>query len=311
VKFHDLGFVVIDEQHRFGVAQRQTLVEKGYRPDLLVMTATPIPRTLALTMYGDLDVSVLDQKPPQKGTTRTVWRTEDAREKIYEYINDAAARGDLTYIVYPLVDDSEKLDLKAANTAYASLTKRFGQRRVGLVHGRVPAAERHEIMNAFYKSELDILVSTTVIEVGVDAPAARLMVVENAERFGLSQLHQLRGRIGRGPGESICILMIGSSPTAIARERLEVMCRTSDGFEIAEADLNLRGPGEFLGTRQHGLPEFRIAHLIRDAALVDPARRAAFAIAEADPDLTKPENVPLRLEWERRYANRSDLLQAG
>ncbi|MEW5876343.1 MAG: ATP-dependent DNA helicase RecG, partial [Candidatus Zixiibacteriota bacterium] len=275
VEYHDLGLVVIDEQHRFGVAQRQTLVEKGHRPDLLVMTATPIPRTLALTLYGDLDVSVLGEKPPQKGTIRTVWRTGEAREKIYGYIRTAAKRGDLTYIVYPLVEQSEKSDLKAAVAGYEELQEHLAGLRIGLVHGRIKTAERQAVMEAFYAGALDVLVSTTVIEVGVDAPAARLMIIENADRFGLSQLHQLRGRIGRGPGESICVLMVEKRANPIAQERLDVLCTTDDGFVIAEHDLRLRGPGEFLGTRQHGLPEFRIANLIRDAALVEPARQAA------------------------------------
>ncbi|GAB4318998.1 MAG: ATP-dependent DNA helicase RecG [Candidatus Zixiibacteriota bacterium] len=310
-EFHDLGMVVIDEQHRFGVAQRQRIVSKGHRPDLLVMTATPIPRTLALTLYGDLDVSVLNQKPPQKGTIRTVWRTEDAREKIYAYIHDAAGRGDLTYIVYPLVEESEKSDLKAATTAFKELRHRFPDRNVGLVHGRMKPDERQRVMKDFYAGGLHILVATTVIEVGVDAPAARLMVIENAERFGLSQLHQLRGRIGRGPGESICVLMIGNDPTPIARERLEAMCQTDDGFKIAEEDLRLRGPGEFLGTRQSGLPEFKIAHLVRDAHLVEPARNAAFRILDAHPELKDDDHLLLRSEWKRRYAGRAEWLRAG
>lgn len=275
VQFADLGLVVIDEQHRFGVAQRQALVEKGRRPDTLVMTATPIPRTLALTLHGDLDVSVLNEKPPQKGTIRTVWRTAEAREKIYGYIRTAAKRGDLTYIVYPLVEESEKMDLKAAVAGYDELQERLSGLRIGLVHGRMKAAERQDVMERFYGGGLDVLVSTTVIEVGVDAPEARLMVIEHADRFGLAQLHQLRGRIGRGAGESICVLMVEDPVNPVAQERLDVLCTTDDGFVIAEHDLRLRGPGEFLGTRQHGIPEFRIADLVRDAALVEPARRAA------------------------------------
>jgi len=312
VSFADLALVVIDEQHRFGVVQREQLVAKGRRPDLLVMTATPIPRTLAMTLYGDLDVSVLNELPPRKGTTRTVWRTEEAREKIYQYIADSTAAGNLVYIVYPLVEQSEKLDLKAAVAGYEDLRRHFADRRVGLVHGRTSAKDRATVMRQFYQGELDILVSTTVIEVGVDAPDARLMVIENAERFGLSQLHQLRGRIGRGPGQSICVLMLGGPAGPIARERLETMCRTADGFEIAEADLRLRGPGEFLGTRQHGIPEFRIAHLIRDAALVEPARKAAFAIAaEEKSRADQPARQLLWSEWRRRYGRRERLLAAG
>ncbi|MEW5700799.1 MAG: ATP-dependent DNA helicase RecG [Candidatus Zixiibacteriota bacterium] len=312
VDFADLALVVIDEQHRFGVAQREQLVAKGRRPDLLVMTATPIPRTLAMTLYGDLDVSILDELPPRKGTVRTVWRTEEARDKIYQYISDTTAAGNLVYIVYPLVEQSEKLDLKAATAGYDDLARRFTDRRVALVHGRTPARDRAEIMSRFYGGELDVLVSTTVIEVGVDAPDARLMVIENAERFGLSQLHQLRGRIGRGPGQSICVLMLGGPAGPVATERVETMCRTSDGFEIAEVDLRLRGPGEFLGTRQHGIPEFKIAHLVRDAALLEPARRMAFAIAAEDDAMrNRPQRRGLWAEWKRRFGPRERLLAGG
>lgn len=305
--FADLGMVVIDEQHRFGVAQREALVAKGRRPDLLVMTATPIPRTLAMTIYGDLDVSILNEMPPQKGTIKTAWRTEEAREKIYDYIRDTTAKGNLVYIVYPLVDQSEKVDLKAAADAYEDLKKHFPDRSLGLVTGRTPADERAEVMSRFYSGNLNILIATTVIEVGVDAPDARLMIIENAERFGLSQLHQLRGRIGRGPGQSVCVLMLGGRPTPIASERLETMCRTNDGFEIAEVDLRLRGPGEFLGTRQHGIPEFKVAHLLKDAALIEPARQTAFALA-AQPHASHPA---LWSEWRRRFGQHSRHLDAG
>ncbi len=307
VAFADLGMVVIDEQHRFGVAQREALVAKGHRPDLLVMTATPIPRTLAMTIYGDLDVSVLSELPPQKGTIKTVWRTEEARDKIYDYIRDTTARGNLVYIVYPLVEQSEKIDLKAAADAFEVLSRKFPDRALGLVTGRTPADERAATMSRFYAGELNILISTTVIEVGVDAPDARLMIIENAERFGLSQLHQLRGRIGRGPGQSVCVLMLGGRPTPIASERLETMCRTNDGFEIAETDLRLRGPGEFLGTRQHGIPEFKVAHLLRDAALIEPARQTAFTIAAQ----SRQDHPTLWAEWRRRFAHVSKHLSAG
>jgi ATP-dependent DNA helicase RecG len=309
VEFADLGMVVIDEQHRFGVAQREALVVRrgGSRPDLLVMTATPIPRTLAMTIYGDLDVSVLNELPPQKGTIKTVWRTEEAREKIYDYIRDTSAKGNLVYIVYPLVEQSEKMDLKAAADAYEDLKKHFPDRLLGLVTGRTPADERAGVMSQFYSGKLHILIATTVIEVGVDAPDARLMIIENAERFGLSQLHQLRGRIGRGPGQSVCVLMLGGRPTPIASERLETMCRTNDGFEIAETDLRLRGPGEFLGTKQHGIPEFKVAHLLKDAALIEPARQAAFHLASDPPG----NHAALWSEWKRRFGQQSRFLHAG
>ncbi len=309
--FAKLGLAVIDEQHRFGVSQRAQLLGKGRRPDVLVMTATPIPRTLALTLYGDLDISVIDEMPPQKGTIQTVWRTEDAREKMYEYIEQTTSRGRQVYVVYPLVDESEKLDLKAANAGFEELRQRFAERKVGLVHGRLKAAERNAVMVEFFEKKIDILVSTTVIEVGVDAPDAGVMVIENAERFGLSQLHQLRGRIGRGPGKSVCVLMIGGKPSELARERIEALCAHTDGFRIAEIDLELRGPGEFFGTRQHGLPELKIAHPIRDVAMIPPARDEAFRLIEDDPGLQRKDHRKLRQEFLRRYGERFNWFKIG
>ncbi len=309
--FADLGLAVVDEQHRFGVSQRAQLLQKGDQPDVLVMTATPIPRTLALTLYGDLDISIIDEMPPQKGTIQTVWRTEDARDKMYEFIRETTAAGRQVYVVYPLVDESEKLDLKAASAGYEQLAAHFAERRVGLVHGQLKPDERAEVMTRFFNREVDILVSTTVIEVGVDAPDAGVMVIENAERFGLSQLHQLRGRIGRGPGKSVCVLMVGGTLSEIARSRIEALCQYLDGFRIAEIDLELRGPGEFFGTRQHGLPELKIAHPARDAVMIPTARAAAFAVAESDPALKKPAHHRLREEFKRRYGKRFNWFQIG
>jgi len=310
-RFADLGLAVVDEQHRFGVSQRAQLLQKGEQPDVLVMTATPIPRTLALTLYGDLDISIIDEMPPQKGTIQTVRRTEDARDKMYEFIRETTAAGRQVYVVYPLVDESEKLDLKAASAGYEELAAQFAGRRVGLVHGRLPAGEREEVMTRFFDRDIDILVSTTVIEVGVDAPDAGVMVIENAERFGLSQLHQLRGRIGRGPGRAVCILMVGGALSDIARARIEALCQYTDGFRIAEMDLELRGPGEFFGTRQHGLPELRIAHPVRDATMIPAARTAAFELAQQDAGLKKPEHHALREEFKRRYGKRFNWFQIG
>jgi len=309
--FGDLALAVIDEQHRFGVSQRARLLRKGNQPDVLVMTATPIPRTLALTLYGDLDISVIDEMPPQKGTIQTVWRTEDAREKMYEYIQSTTAKDRQVYIVYPLVDESEKLDLKAATSGYEELASHFADRRVGLVHGRLSSEERNRVMVGFFNREIDILVSTTVIEVGVDAPDAGVMIIENAERFGLSQLHQLRGRIGRGPGRSVCVLMVGGQLSDIARARIAALCQHTDGFRIAEIDLELRGPGEFFGTRQHGLPELKIAHPTRDAKMIPAARATAFDLTASDSALKKPEHCRLRAEFQRRYGDRFNWFKIG
>lgn len=310
-RFADLALAVVDEQHRFGVSQRAQLLQKGDQPDVLVMTATPIPRTLALTLYGDLDISIIDEMPPQKGTIQTVWRTEGARDKMYEFIRETTAVGRQVYVVYPLVDESEKLDLKAASSGYEEFSAHFSERRVGLVHGRLNADDRADVMTRFFNQEIDILVSTTVIEVGVDAPDAGVMVIENAERFGLSQLHQLRGRIGRGPGKSVCVLMVGGHLSDIARARIEALCQHIDGFRIAEIDLELRGPGEFFGTRQHGMPELKIAHPARDAKMIPTARTAAFELAEGDPSLKKSGHRQLREEFKRRYGKRFNWFQIG
>jgi len=284
VAFRDLAVVVIDEQQKFGVAQRAALRLKGTRPHVLVMTATPIPRTLSLTLFGDLDLSVLDELPPGRRPVTTLFRAESKRAEETAFVTRLLREGRQAYWVSPLVDESEKLDLESAVRLHEKLTKDLAPHRVALLHGRMKGPEKESVMAAFRSGETRVLVSTLVIEVGIDVPDATVMVVENAERFGLSQLHQLRGRIGRGTREGYCILF-GDPRSDEARERIRAFVATSDGFKIAEADLKLRGPGDYLGTRQSGLPEFRIADLLGDAALLSWARDDAFARVERDPRL--------------------------
>ncbi len=282
VQFKNLALVVIDEQHRFGVVQRNILREKGQHPDVLVMTATPIPRSLALTMYGDLDVSTINQMPPGRKPIETLWYEDSDRAKAFEAIRKAVSDGHQVYVVYPLVEESEKSDLRAATEMAEYLAgKVFPNLRIGLLHGRMKSIEKEETMAAFAAGKLQVLVSTTVIEVGVDVANATLMVIEHAERFGLSQLHQLRGRVGRGPAQSTCILVGNVRTSPEARRRLEIMCETNDGFRIAEVDLELRGPGEIIGTRQSGIPAFKYANLIRDRRALEIARDEAGRFIEA------------------------------
>ena len=312
VEFKKLGLAVVDEQHRFGVQQRARLRGKGERPDLLVMTATPIPRTLALTLYGDLDVSVLDELPPGRQPVVTVARTGAKRAEIYAFLREQMKAGRQVYVVYPLVEESEALDLKAATDMARELREgAFRDFKVGLLHGRLSSEEKDAIMGRFKAREIDLLVSTTVIEVGIDVPNASVMLVEHAERFGLSQLHQLRGRVGRGPWKSYCILLTSGHPTEDARRRVGAMTETNDGFRIAEVDLELRGPGEFFGTRQSGLPEFRVADLLRDAAILDEARREAAAIVTADRELKLPAHRELRHQLLARWRGKLDLASVG
>jgi ATP-dependent DNA helicase RecG len=301
VGFHRLGLVIIDEQHRFGVLQRATLREKGLHPDVLVMTATPIPRTLALTVYGDLDVSVIRDLPPGRMPVRTVVKPESRRDEVHAFVRGELDAGRQAYVIYPLVEESSKVDLKAATAMADTLAADvFPEFRVGLLHGRLKSGAKERVMKAFAAGELQILVSTTVVEVGVDVPNATVMIVEHAERFGLSQLHQLRGRVGRGRHQSYCVLLYQSPISDEARGRLKAMSETTDGFEIAERDLELRGPGDFFGTRQAGVPTFRLIDLVRDRGLLDTAQReAARWFAENTP---APAAVSRLLQsWESRF----------
>ncbi|HOK06275.1 MAG TPA: ATP-dependent DNA helicase RecG [Syntrophales bacterium] len=312
VRFRRLGLAVIDEQHRFGVLQRASLRAKGYSPDILVMTATPIPRTMALTVYGDLDLSVIDEMPPGKKPVKTMVFFEAQRGKVYDIIASELAKGHQAFIVYPLVEESEILDLKDATRMAEHLARDvFPRARVGLVHGRMKSRQKEEAMAAFREGNLDILVATTVIEVGIDIPRASLMVIEHAERFGLSQLHQLRGRVGRGEISSTCVLLAHGKATPEARRRLRVMAETNDGFRIAEEDLAIRGPGEFMGTKQWGMPDFRVADLIRDAAVFHAAREDAFALAREDPGLDKAQHRALREILLHRWSGRLALAKVG
>ena len=312
VDFKNLGLVVIDEQHRFGVMQRAELMSKGLNPDVLVMTATPIPRTLALTVYGDLDVSVLDELPPGRKEikTKVYYDQKGSREKAYNTVRKEIEKGRQAYVVYPMIEESENPDFK--NVKYATQMAEelqneiFPNYKVGLLHGRMKAEEKQAVMKRFISHHLDILVATTVIEVGVDVPNSTVMVVENAERFGLTQLHQLRGRIGRGGYDSYCILISSFKRSEDAEKRLTIMEETTDGFKIAEADLMIRGPGDFLGTKQSGLPQFRFANLIRDARILSEAREDAFNLVKKDPELSKyPELL------EQVLSNWGELLELG
>jgi len=312
VDFHKLGMVVIDEQHRFGVMQRATLRGKGINADVLVMTATPIPRTLAMTVYGDLDVSVIDEMPPGKKPVHTVALPETKRDKVYQTIRAELAKGHQAFVVYPLVEQSEILDLKDATNMASHLQKDiFPDCRVGLIHGKMKDKEKDEVMREFQENKIQILVSTTVIEVGIDVPRASLMIIEHAERFGLSQLHQLRGRVGRRDIPSSCILLADYKCSGDARKRLKVMEKTTDGFIIAEEDLAIRGPGDFLGTRQSGLPDFRIASIIRDARILNDAKEDAFALAARDPLLEKPEHAILKEALISKWHGKLDLARTG
>ena len=310
VSFHRLGLAVVDEQHRFGVRQRMALAELGDSPDVLVMSATPIPRSLALTIYGDLDLSVLDELPPGRQRIRTGVRPAHKRQSVYDFIRQQVGEGRQAYIVYPLVEESDKVELRAAVAEYERLAAEvFPDLRLGLIHGQMAAEEKDCTMRAFAAGELDVLVSTTVIEVGIDVANATVMVIEHAERFGLSQLHQLRGRVGRGAAESFCILMTDGDPEASAR--LDVLARTEDGFEIARADLRLRGMGDFFGPRQHGLPSFRFFDHERDEGLLMTARREARRLVEADPELADPANQRFRTVLETRYGERARMYGVG
>ena len=308
VEFARLGLGIVDEQHRFGVLQRGILKKKGSNPDILVMTATPIPRTLAMTLFGDLSLSVIDELPPGRTPIKTKVYYESRRRQVYQLIRDEVQQGRQAYVICPLVDESEKSDLKAATQMAEQLQQEiFTDLRVGLLHGKLKPDEKEQVMSSFKQRELDILVATTVIEVGIDVPNATLMVIEHAERFGLSQLHQLRGRVGRGSHSSSCILLTPGNLSEDGEKRLRVMEQTTDGFKIAEADLEIRGPGDFLGTRQSGMPDFRVASILRDGAILEQARTAAFSLLEQNPGLVGHSGQHIREELVRRWGSRLEL----
>jgi ATP-dependent DNA helicase RecG len=307
VEFDKLGLVIVDEQHRFGVLQRFKLMKKSAEPDVLVMTATPIPRTLALTLYGDLDVSVIDELPPGRTPIITRRVSDDESAKVWEFVRKQVAAGHQAYIVYPVIEENEENEIKAALKMYKELSgKIFADLKVGLLHGRLSGELKEQVMRMFQKGDLDILVATTVIEVGVDVANATGMVIEHAERFGLAQLHQLRGRIGRGAAKSYCILMTGGKVSEDGERRLDALVRTNDGFELAELDLELRGPGEFFGTRQAGMPSFQVANLIRDRQLIEVAKReAASVLAGPNKEISREEIDRalrhMRVKWHKTY----------
>ena len=332
VEFVKLGLVIVDEQHRFGVMQRFKLMKKSgdgnseghvgtaapgrpaerssaiqAEPDVLVMTATPIPRTLALTLYGDLDISMIDEMPPGRTPIVTRRVSDDRADEVWQFVRKQVAAGHQVYVVYPVIEENEENALKAANKMYKELGKKtFSDLRVGLLHGRMDFDLKEDVMRLFQKGELDVLVSTTVIEVGVDVANATVMVVEHAERFGLSQLHQLRGRIGRGGAKSFCILMTGGKVSEDGERRLDAMVRTTDGFKIAELDLELRGPGEFFGTRQAGMPSFQVANLIRDRQLLEAAKLEAAAVLAGPNEEFSKEEIDralrhMRTHWQKTY----------
>jgi ATP-dependent DNA helicase RecG len=301
VQFKNLALVIIDEQHRFGVAQRSILKSKGYSPHFLIMTATPIPRTLAMTVYGDLDVSIINEMPQGRSPIQTRVVQESKRNPAVEFMAEQVSKGRQAYVVYPLVEESEKIDLKNATEEFEKLKVQFPKIRFGLLHGKMKSVEKDEIMQLFRKHEIDVLVSTTVIEVGVDVPNANIMIIEHAERFGLSQLHQLRGRVGRGEHKSFCVMIMGYAVNIDTRTRIEFMEKTNDGFKVAEYDLEIRGPGEFMGSKQSGLGGFKMANLVRDFELLKLARDTAFEILKQDPELKRKEHALIREELLKSY----------
>lgn len=306
VLFKNPGLFITDEQHRFGVNQRERLQAKGENPNVLVMTATPIPRTLAVILYGDLDISVIDTLPSGRKPIRTFLRYPEARPGIYDFVEAQIHQGRQAYVVAPLIEESETMDCRSAQEIYEELCARYPALRIGLVHGAMKQQEKDAIMEAFQRAEVDVLVSTVVIEVGIDVSNATVMVIENCERFGLAQLHQLRGRVGRGSEQSYCILVSGSD-SKIAQQRNEILCRTEDGFVIAEEDLKLRGPGEIFGTRQHGLPELKISDLVKNAEILEQVRAAAKEIIEKDPALEAPQHRILKQKIQKMFGERIQL----
>lgn len=311
VQFNKLGLVVIDEQHRFGVKQRNDILQKGDHPHLLVMSATPIPRSLAMTIYSDLDISVIKDLPAGRKPAKTAVRYDSERDGVYSFVKKQVEAGDQVYVIFPLIEESEAMDLKDATMGFEKLKRRFPDFSIDLLHGQMDSVEKESKMRMFSEGETQILVSTTVIEVGVDVPNATIMMIEHAERFGLSQLHQLRGRIGRGKKQSYCILLPDQKLTQSARFRLKKMVETTDGFEIAEADLKLRGPGDFLGTKQSGLPEFKYADIVEDRMLLESAKNAARDVVQSDPELRSSEHQRLKKVFEPYFKKRAEFFGIG
>ncbi|MBA3672732.1 MAG: ATP-dependent DNA helicase RecG [Gemmatimonadaceae bacterium] len=308
--FANLGLAVVDEQHRFGVEQRKALAAKGEAPDVLLMSATPIPRSLALTLYGDLDLSLLDERPPGRQPITTALRPEGARDRVLQFVRREVDTGRQAYVVYPIIESSEKIELKAATTMFEVLSQGpFAGRTTALLHGRLPSDEKDAIMRRFRDGAIDVLVATTVIEVGIDVANATVMLIEHPERFGLSQLHQLRGRVGRGAEQSWCVLLGDVSPET--KERLDVFAGSEDGFDIARADLRLRGMGDLFGERQSGVPTFRIADPLRDELLNEQAREAAEKLLAEDPGLELPAHAALRRVMAERYSRALELFRVG
>ncbi|TYP91750.1 ATP-dependent DNA helicase RecG [Fodinibius salinus] len=311
VNFYKLGLAIVDEQHRFGVKQRAEILKKGSHPHVLVMSATPIPRSLAMTLYSDLDISIIKDLPGGRKPVKTAVRHQKKHDEIYNFVEQELNKGGQAYVVYPLVEESEKMDLKDASAGFKKLKKRFSNHEVGLLHGQMKSEEKDAVMLQFINNEVQVLVSTTVIEVGVDVSNASLMIVEHAERFGLSQLHQLRGRIGRGERQSYCILIYGQKVSKEAQFRLRKMAETDDGFQIAEADLELRGPGDFLGTKQSGLPEFKVADIVEDQWILEQAKSEAWKIISNDFNLEQPKHQELKKVFTPYYKKKSKFYGMG
>jgi len=306
VKFKNLGLAVIDEQHRFGVAQRAKLWKKNHiPPHVLVMTATPIPRTLAMSLYGDLDISVIDELPPGRKPVKTVHRFDSNRLKVFRFIKEEVQKGRQVYVVYPLIQESEKMDYKDLMDGYESIAREFPDFQISIVHGQMKPADKDYEMDRFVRAETQIMVATTVIEVGVNIPNASVMIIESAERFGLSQLHQLRGRVGRGAEQSFCILMTGHKLSKDSKTRLETMTSTNDGFEIAEVDLKLRGPGDLMGTQQSGVLNLKIADIVKDNSILQSARNYASLLLKEDPNLSMEKNIMVKNAYARLIKNKT------
>lgn len=306
VKFKSLGIVITDEQHRFGVNQRMLLADKGQNPNILVMTATPIPRTLAVILYGDLDISIIDTMPKGRKPIKTYLRYENSRKDIYDFVRGEIKKGRQAYVVAPLIEDSESIECRSAEELYEELSSDYQDVRVGLVHGNMKQEDKDMVMDSFAEGKIDILVSTVVIEVGIDVSNATIMVIENCERFGLAQLHQLRGRVGRGKEQSYCILVCGKE-SKVANQRNEIMVSSNDGFVIAEEDLKLRGPGEIFGTRQHGIPELNISDLVKHVSILEDVKQVAADIIKEDPSLSKDENTVLRAKVKKMFGDNIQL----